>query len=65
MDWFNTYVKRDMSVDYYCPPSTIAFTPDQYINMLERYLKKEPGMGKMPLGLALLETLKSTLPCKK
>jgi hypothetical protein len=65
MNWVNGYMLRDFHTRYYCPPQKIPFTPEQYIDMIERHLKQKPRLGEKPIGLVLLETLKATIPCEK
>jgi hypothetical protein len=48
----------------YCPPGKLGITQDQYLGILEQYLKTRPDMNSQPAPLALLLALREAFPCQ-
>jgi hypothetical protein len=49
----------------YCPPSKLAITLQQDINILKRYIKEHPQYADLPLGMVLAGAFKEIFPCKQ
>lgn len=66
-NWVNRHVKAETGSYLYCVPNDIALVPEQYLNILQRYLATAPGYGKLELnsvGLALLNAMIAAFPCR-
>ncbi|MBY5708069.1 hypothetical protein [Rhizobium leguminosarum] len=66
-NWVNRHIKQETGRYLYCVPDDLALVPDQYLNILQRYLATAPGYGELELnslGLALLNGLLAAFPCK-
>jgi hypothetical protein len=61
--WSNTALIHDGSTGLYCPPSRIALTDDQLLDMLRRFVEAKPSFGTDPVGMVLLLSLKDAFPC--
>jgi hypothetical protein len=47
----------------YCPPPKLSLTGGQIIDMLQRVIRDDPGIGKIRLETVVLYVLKDTFPC--
>ncbi|TSB04569.1 hypothetical protein [Sphingorhabdus contaminans] len=56
-------VKRGAS-PVICMPDKLALTVDQTVDILRRAMTNNRSIAEAPAGLALMESLKSTFPCK-
>lgn len=63
MSWMNSELEFNGKERIFCAPEKLAITTDQYIDILRQYLKTDKTVAKMPLGLAVLISLKETFPC--
>jgi hypothetical protein len=49
---------------FYCPPSKLALTPAQTVNILRRWVEEDESHAGLPYGLRILRSLQETFPCK-
>jgi hypothetical protein len=64
--WSNVYLTTTRQADpLYCPPPSLALTPEQLIDILRHSVNDNPTFGTEPLGLILLLSLQHTFPCNE
>lgn len=59
--WANS-IGRNEGHGLLCPPDKMAITPEQYLDILDRYMRDHPG-GADYRGMSLVLALKETFPC--
>ena len=59
--WANSAARKE-GRGLYCAPKRMAITPEQYLDILDRYMRDHPG-GADYLGLSLVLALQETFPC--
>ena len=59
--WANSSARNE-GHGLFCPPEKMAITPEQYLDILDRYMRDHPG-GADYMGLSLVLALKETFPC--
>lgn len=64
MSWMNVELEFSGKGPVYCQPDKLAITDDQYVIILKEHIMRNPRMANSSLGLALLNALKDTFPCK-
>ena len=63
--WANSALFYRKQQPLFCPPDNAAPVPGtQVLEMVRRQVDKNPAVGDMPYGLAILITLQKTFPCK-
>lgn len=64
--WSNSSLKVDRKAQpFYCEPEKFVPTGNQLADMLRREIEREPYIGDLPFGLALMATLQSIFPCQR
>ncbi len=71
ISWANNLIKQLYGKKLYCQPENLALNADNYLDILDRQLKKEQkrikSLGwkdKTVLALFLLDGLQETFPCE-
>jgi len=64
LEWYNAQVLQNGGRRLFCPPQNVAFTMDQYVDVMKRFLDEAPNQNGMPAGIVLLRALESALPCR-
>ena len=55
-------IKKDYSIQNFCPPNNLSFTSDDYFSILkQQYLRQ--GRKNLPTVITLYLGLKNTFPC--
>jgi hypothetical protein len=49
---------------FYCPPKSLAITPDQAMDILKRHVRDRPQYGTVAWQMALIMGLQATFPCR-
>ena len=66
--WANVSLKIDRNQDpLFCAPSKLAFTRENYLQILDRYISENYSGGAsedVPVELVLLQALREAFPCK-
>jgi hypothetical protein len=65
ISWANSKMAETQREPLYCPPPNVAFTDDQIVQILRRYLSERPAVAEAPAGLAMLMALEATFPCNE
>ncbi|PTM96120.1 hypothetical protein [Mycoplana dimorpha] len=66
MEGVNLHLYAVKQPELYCPPEKMAFTGDQYVEILANRARRSPALASMPAGLigyAMLGALIQTFPC--
>jgi hypothetical protein len=62
--WANAYLKAQRKIEpLYCPPSQLVLTGSQIIDTMRRQIKEVPGLGELPYGAVMLQSLQMVFPC--
>jgi hypothetical protein len=61
--WANTHIGQNERPKMYCQPANLAITARQNVDILRRYVERDPAIADAPAGLAMLRTLQATFPC--
>jgi len=64
MLWMNSWLESKGRKPVFCPPDKIAFTDDQLIDIMRRYVKKNSDSQDDPFGFVLLYAVIDAFPCK-
>lgn len=64
LEWYNAQVRQNRGQMLFCPPQNLAFTMDQYADVMKRFLNEAPNQNAMPAGVVLLRALQWALPCR-
>lgn len=62
--WSGAAVKNDFD-KIYCPPQHIGLTGEQYVAVLDGFVRRHPEMGadKMEIGHLMFMALQESFPC--
>jgi hypothetical protein len=67
--WYNSVLEAKSQrlglpdVRLYCPPN-LGLTAEQHIDMVRRFVQKNPKEGSSPLPYVMIEVLMTTFPCR-
>lgn len=61
--WANVLLKQRGNTPLYCQPAQLGMTPEQYIAILEDYVKGDAKRREAPAPLMLLIALQRVFPC--
>jgi len=61
ISWANSHIDKPM----YCPPSNLAITSQQHMEILRQYIQHSPSRGDYPAGAVMIRALEYAFPCKK
>ena len=69
VEWANTVVSNRGQSPLYCAPGKLAITTENFLQILQDYIEKNPEIIKplgpdLPIGLLLLKALQDAFPCK-
>jgi len=59
----NSYLASQKAAKMFCPPEGKMFSGEQIMEMLRLGVASDPGLGKSPVGFAVLRVLRLTYPC--
>lgn len=62
--WANSELEQRGQRPLFCLPKKLALTIDQEVSILRKFVKERPFYGGVPTGVALLNALQETFPCK-
>lgn len=64
--WANLMFYSEGEQPYFCRPSNLAITSDQYVSILQQYLRRHPDARNEKtsmLGMHLIKALREAFPC--
>lgn len=61
--WANTQIGENGQPKMFCQPANLAITAGQHVDILRRYIARDPAIADAPAGLAMLRALQATFPC--
>jgi hypothetical protein len=47
----------------YCEPSSLMLTGEQIVDMMDRYVREHPSMGRVAWQLIMIRALQEVFPC--
>jgi hypothetical protein len=63
LKWANADLIVRKAPPIFCMPMQLSLTPPQTVEMLRQTIERDPRLGEMPFGMALLIAFKQTYPC--
>jgi hypothetical protein len=63
MSWMNSFLTFNGEQAVYCPPSNVAFSGEQVMDIVKREIKTTADLGNQPYGLAILLAMRKSYPC--
>lgn len=64
LSWANAILQNRKQPLIYCEPGNFAMVGQQYVGMLETFLKKRPDLKPEPAAVVMMMALQDVFPCK-
>ena len=63
--WANIKLRRMGQAPLFCPPPKLALGSHNYLDMIDRFIKRYDPAPDLPIGPMLLEQLRDIFPCEE